>query len=220
MAGVTHVLRMASKDAFQHITSIVLISIGVFTVLSPSFFLFPIPYAIVYCLLLIGPLLVAANHYIQQVLLDKKTRFFSTILEGLTKYVFKSLMYSIIVSIFLFIVYASWWQWANSESYFFFLLACFQTYFIGMILISQIYTIPLMVKYNSSLKDSMILSVKLLIQNPLYTLGAFVQLVSLFVLLLLTGVGLFLLFPGFYSLFANTLTSNVMNQTSQVEKAV
>src|SRR5690606_9412907 len=117
------------------------------------------------------------------------------------------------------IVYSSWWQWVNTDSYFFFILACFKTCFVGMMLISQLYTVPLMVKFNKNLKTSMLLSVKLLIKNPLYTLGAFLQLLSLTVLLLLTGVGLFLLFPGFYSLFTNTLTSNVLNRIPEEQNA-
>lgn len=211
MDGMTQVLRYSLKETYKNIVAIVLLSVGVLTIVSPSFFLFPIPYALIYCGILIGPLTIAANYYIQKVLLNDKIKLIPTFFEAFKKFGVIGLLYSILFSLFIFIVVASWWQWFGTREFFSFVIASFQTYFVGMILVSQIYTIPLIVKYQYSLKDSVLLSVKLLIKYPLYTLSAFLQLVSIFVLLLFTVVGVLFLYPGIFSMFTNIMTSNVMN---------
>ncbi|GAA0355304.1 hypothetical protein [Bacillus horti] len=211
MGSLTHVLRMAVKEFYQHIVLLVLLSLLCVVILSPSFFLIPIPYSFVYIVLLLGPLQMVLTYSNQQALEGEKVGI-KVFFKGLKTYFWGGLCFSVAASFFIFIVISSWWYWGQTESYPTFVLACFQTYFVSMILVSQIYTIPLYVKYKHSLKESMLLSLKLLIKYPLYTLGAFIQILSLGVLLALTVVGFLFLFPGVYTVLSHLLTANIVSR--------
>lgn len=217
MDGLTHVLRITGREYYKHIVSMVLISLIIATIVSPSVFLIKLPFALLYLLLISGPLLVGAAWTVQQLLLDKSTSVLKTFFVGMKKYFFSSIAYSLFLSFFIIIVVASWWHWSQVGGTFAFGLACFQTYFCGMIFMSQIYTLPLLVKYEYSLKNSIFLSVKYLIKNPIYTMLAFIQIVSIFALLLLTVVGLVIIFPSLSTLFSNLVASNVIANDNEVE---
>ncbi|WP_078382124.1 hypothetical protein [Sutcliffiella halmapala] len=210
MDGLTQILRVTGKEYYRHIVAMVFISLLVVTVLSPSFFLIQLPYALIYVMLVSGPLLVGAAWAVQQLLLDKSQSVFLQFFTGVRKYFLASIGYSLFLSFFVIIVAASWWHYVQVGGTFGFALACFQTYFCGMVFLSQIYTIPLLVKFQYSLKDSIFTSVKLLVKNPLYTILSFLQIASIFCLLLLSVVGLFFLFPSLSTLFCNIVTSNVI----------
>ncbi|MFE7062187.1 hypothetical protein ACFVAD_08545 [Sutcliffiella sp. NPDC057660] len=210
MDGLTHILRVTGREYYKHIVAMVFISFLVVTVLSPSFFLIQLPYSIFYVMLVSGPIFVGAAWAVQQLLLDKSQSVIVMFFTGMKKYFLASVGYSLFLSFFVVIVAASWWHYTQVGGTFAFALACFQSYFCGMIFLSQIYTIPLLVKFQYSLKDSIFTSVKLLVKNPLYTILSFLQITSIFCLLLLSVVGLFFLFPSLSTLFCNIVTSNVI----------
>lgn len=210
MVSLTHVLRMALKGMYQHIVLLVLLGFLSVMVLSPSFVL-PIHIAVMYLICFIGPLQMAMVKSVQQAIEGEKVDI-KTFFLAMKEYFFRGLGFSLILSLFLFIVIASWWYWGQMGTYPSFILACFQTYFVSMILVSQMYTVPLLVKYKYSLKQSMLISLKLLLKNPLYTLGAFAQLVSLALLLGLTVVGFLFLFPGAYTILTHQMTANVVSR--------
>lgn len=200
---------MALKEIYQHIVLLVLLGLLCVIILSPSFFILYIPIALVYIIILLGPLQMALMSTAQQAILGEKVGV-RTFFKALKEHFLQGLTFSTLFAFFLFIVFASWWYWGQVGTYLTFILACFQTYFVAMILVSQIYTVALHVKYKHSLKESMLISLKLLVRYPLYTLGAFAQLASLALLLGLTVVGFLFLFPGVYTILSNLLTANVI----------
>lgn len=210
MDGLTQILRVTGREYYKHIVAMVCISLLVVTLLSPSFFLIQLPYAFIYVMLVMGPLLIGAAWTVQQLLLDKSQSIFLQFFTGVKKYFLASIGYSLFLSFFILIVVASWWHYAQVGGTFAFALASFQSYFCGMIFLSQIYTIPLLVKYQYSLKESIFTSVKLLVKNPLYTILSFMQIASIFCILLLSVVGFFFIFPSLSALFCNIVTSNVL----------
>lgn len=94
-----------------------------------------------------------------------------------------------------------------------FAIACFQTYFAGMVLLSQLYTVSLLIKYNVRLAKAMGMSLKLLLKYPLYTMGCFLQLVLFAGLLAFTIIGNALLLPGVIAVFLSRMTSAVISKT-------
>jgi len=168
-------------------------------------------------MIVMGPLLVGAAWAVQQLLLDRSSSVIKSFFQGVKKYFLPSIGYSLFLSFFVIIIAASWWHYNQVGGTFAFALACFQTYFCGMVFLSQIYTVPLLVKFEYSLKDSIFTSVKLLVKNPLYTILSFFQILSVFALLLLTVVGLFIIFPALATLFNNIVTSTVIATEENID---
>ncbi|NMH72936.1 hypothetical protein HF078_07630 [Bacillus sp. RO2] len=217
MDGLTQIIRVTGREYYKHIVSMVMISLIMVTVLSPSFFLIKLPFSIVYVMIVMGPLFVGAAWAVQQLLLDRSTSVIKSFFQGVIRYFLPSIGYSLFLSFFVIIIAASWWHYNQAGGTFSFALACFQTYFCGMVFLSQIYTVPLVVKFEYSLKDSIFTSVKLLVKNPLYTILSFFQILSVFALLLLTVVGLFLIFPALATLFNNIVTSSVIATEENID---
>ncbi|WP_404349932.1 hypothetical protein LG311_04150 [Sutcliffiella horikoshii] len=217
MDGLTQIIRVTGREYYKHIVSMVMISLIMVTVLSPSFFLIKLPFSIVYVMIVMGPLFVGAAWAVQQLLLDRSTSVIKSFFQGVKRYFLPSIGYSLFLSFFVIIIAASWWHYNQVGGTFAFALACFQTYFCGMVFLSQIYTVPLLVKFEYSLKDSIFTSVKLLVKNPLYTILSFFQILSVFALLLLTVVGLFIIFPALATLFNNIVTSTVIATEENID---
>ncbi len=66
----------------------------------------------------------------------------------------------------------------------------------------------------------MLLSVKILLKFPLYTIGAALQLASVALLLMFTVLGAFLFLPGFYCLFTELMTTQLVQETEGKHRKV
>lgn len=210
MESLTHVLRSCIADYYKLVVPMVSVGLCWTAILIPGVFWLPIPAAMAYLSIMSGVLIMASVSFIQQKRLDDKVKF-SVFMKGCIRFGVPGMAYGALMLLFIGIVVSAWWYWSVNGAYWAFVVACFQTYFVAMLWIGQMFAVPLYVKYGHSLGNSMLVSLKLLVKHPLYTLGGFVQLASLAVVLLVTVVGFPLLFPGIFGLWLNRMTANVIS---------
>lgn len=213
MFSVTSILRITAKDMYHHIISIISISLLVSLLCVPFILFLPWQFAIGFILFIGGPVWLAAAATMEAVLSTNNVKLIRTFLKALRTSYFKGLGLSFLFGGFTFILVASWWHWSVEQTYMAFAIACFQTYFAGMVLLSQLYTVSLLIKYNVRLAKAMGMSLKLLLKYPLYTMGCFLQLVLFAGLLAFTIVGNALLLPGVIAVFLSRMTSAVISKT-------
>lgn len=204
------------KYSYRYIGSIFFVSIFVTLFLSPGLFLLPVPLALIYFMCITGPLLFAANWYIQQALFDRRTPFIKTFTEGLKRFFLTGMGYSIISGILLIILFATWYQYYHTKHYGIFVLAVFQSYFVFMAFCALLYTIPLSVKYEKGLNESIKASIRQFTKFPVYTMSTCFLIALITVLLGFTVVGAGCILPGFYSLYINLAGSNVLVGSDKV----
>ncbi|WP_139488649.1 hypothetical protein [Brevibacillus dissolubilis] len=209
MNSLTHILQLTARESYKNLMTIILLNLTVLILLSPGVLLLHVYVAVAYLILLIGPLMLALTYETGN-FDDYEKVTVKGFLKTIPKYAGKGILFGGAMCFFALIVGSAWWYHANTGSQWTFVLACFQTYFVGMIFISQLYTMPLLTQYGYTLKDSMFASVKLFIRHPLYTLGACLQLWCLAAALLFTVVGFLFLYPAIYTTMTNNLTRNVL----------
>lgn len=129
---------------------------------------------------------------------------------GAFRFMLPSLVLAFVGAAFMLIVVSSWWYYGSRSGVLSFALAVFQTYFAGMVLVSQLYALPLVVREKIGPWTAMGRSFRLFLANPLYTIGASAQLVSAAVLLAVTGVGFGFLFFGLYGVYMHQVADNVL----------
>lgn len=213
MFSVTSIVRITAKDLYHHIVSIISISVLVSLLCVPFLLFLPWQLAIAFVLFLGGPVWLAAAASMETVLTNKNVPLMRTFFISLKCQYFKALGLSFFFGGFAVILVASWWHWSVEQSYVAFAIACFQSYFAGMVLLSQLYTVPLINKYNVSLVRAMGISLKLLLKYPLYTIGCFLQLILFAGLLAFTVVGNALLLPGVLAVFLSRMTSGAVSRS-------
>jgi hypothetical protein len=91
-----------------------------------------------------------------------------------------------------------------------FIIAVIQTYLFIFIILSQVYFLPFLISENKNLISSINASIKLFLDNGLYTFGALIQIASVSILLLITIVGVPLLWAGMASIFLINLYDNLL----------
>lgn len=213
MFSVTSILRVTAKDMYHHIISIIAVSLLVSVLCIPFVLFLPWQMAILFLLLIGGPIWLAAATSMEAVLMNTKVVLIKVFLQGLKRHYLKGIGLAFFYGGFAFILGASWWHWSIEQSYVAFAIACFQTYFSGMVLLSQLYTVPILMKYQLSLPKAMGTSMKLLLKYPLYTMGCFIQLIIFAGLLAFTIVGNALLLPGVLALFLSRMTSAAISRS-------
>ncbi|PAD91106.1 hypothetical protein [Shouchella clausii] len=217
MFSVTALLRITAKDLYQSIVSVVAISLFVSVIMLPGILFLPWQLAIAFALLVGGPVWFGASKAVEAMLQEKKGTNILTFLKATKTHCFQGIAFASFLGGFVLIVVSSWWLWAVEGTWFAFAIACFQTYFAGMVALSQLYTVPLVIKYGLKLPKAMLVSIKVLLANPLYTIGAFLQLVLFAALLSMTIVGSALLLPGVAAVFVSRMTSGAMSRSDLVD---
>ncbi|MFP7332223.1 hypothetical protein SFC23_02520 [Shouchella clausii] len=217
MFSVTALLRITAKDLYQSIVSVVAISLFVSMIMLPGILFLPWQLAIAFALLVGGPVWFGASKAVEAMLQEEKGTNILTFLKATKTHCFQGIAFASFLGGFVLIVVSSWWLWAVEGTWFAFAIACFQTYFAGMVALSQLYTVPLVIKYGLKLPKAMFVSIKVLLANPLYTIGAFLQLVLFAALLSMTIVGSALLLPGVAAVFVSRMTSGAMSRSDLVD---
>lgn len=220
MFSVTALLRITAKDLYQSIVSVVAISLFVSMIMLPGILFLPWQLAIAFALLVGGPVWFGASNAVEAMLQEKKGTNILTFLKATKTHCFQGIAFASFLGGFVLIVVSSWWLWAVEGTWFAFAIACFQTYFAGMVALSQLYTVPLVIKYGLKLPKAMFVSIKVLLANPLYTIGAFLQLVLFAALLSMTIVGSALLLPGVAAVFVSRMTSGAISRSELGDNGV
>ncbi|MDT2259508.1 hypothetical protein P7H06_08250 [Paenibacillus larvae] len=114
------------------------------------------------------------------------------------------------IGLFVLILVSSWMYYGSRSGMGYFILAVFQTYFVTMFFVSQLYTLPLVIQQETGFFRAVNQSIKLFLKHPLYTIGAFFQVVCVTVTLVLTVVGFMALYPGVMGIYLNKVTANLI----------
>lgn len=209
MRKLSRVVVQAAKRVFEDIVPVALLSAVGALLLAPLVFFAPVGVSLLVLPFVFVPLCAGALHAANRMLAGGRLKL-RTMLAGAWRFLLPSLAVAFVYAAFMLIIVSTWWYYGGKGGTFSVALAVFQTYFVAMVLVSQLYALPLIVRERMGAFAAMGRSVKLFLRHPGYTIGAFVQLLSLTVLLGLTIVGFGCLFLGMYGIYANLVTANVL----------
>lgn len=201
----------SGKLVYREIIPVALSSAISSLVLVPLVFLLPLGWALVLLPLIYVPLCTGVLYACHRLLEGEKFQI-RAIFFGARKCYGASVVFALVCSLFALILVSSWWYYGNKQGAFYFALAVFQTYFVAMFFVSQIYALPLVIQERIGIFRAMGKSFKLFVAHPLYTIGAFVQIVCLTLVLGVTVVGFACLYVGMIAMYANLVTANVLPQ--------
>ncbi len=211
MKKLSQIVTGSGVQVYREIVPIALFSIVSSLVLLPFVFFLPVGLAVVFAVLLYVPLCTGVLHATHRILSGDKGKV-RTMWKGAVKFFPASLVFGALMVIFIMILVSSWWYYGGKGGTLYFALAVFQTYFVAMAIVSQVYTLPLVVQEGVGVFSAIGRSVKLFLANPLYTIGAFVQIICLAVILGITVVGFAFLYVGMISVYVNMLTANLIRK--------
>lgn len=210
MLSISKLIIKTGHKIFQNIFTVLGVSIGWSLFVFPAVFLLPLPWAVAFLALTLVPATAAVYAVMNQVINGGKGGI-ADFFRFFIKYFRRAFLIGIILVLAVLIPVSEWWYYLNvNNSYGIFLFSVFQTYLCATFLASQVYTIPLLVMEDLKCFQAMNRSIKHFLAHPWYTIGLFVQMVSVTVLLSLSIVGFFLLHIGMLSIFILNATQNLM----------
>lgn len=211
MKKLSQIVTQSGVQVYREIVPVALFSIVSSLVLLPFVFFLPYGLAALFAVLLYVPLCTGVL-YASHRMLDGGKGKLRTMWKGTLQFYGASVVFGAIMAVFVLILIASWWYYGGRSGTAYFALAVFQTYFIAMVLVSQVYTLPLVVQERIGVFAAIGRSFKLFIANPMYTVGAFIQMVCLTVILGITIVGFAGLYVGMVGIYLNMLTANLIRE--------
>lgn len=209
MNSLSGVLRKSGHDIFQNIVEVVIISLLSSLILLPGIFFMPPAFGVIY-LCLTGVPSVISGFYIIYQKINRKPVKYSMFFKCFKKFYKRALVLGILLTILTIIPVSSWSYYVMVKTTFSFVIAIFQTYLYIMILISFIYVLPIIVIEDKGVSYSLKTSLRLLLDNPGYTIGSFIQIITVSALLVITIISVPLLFIGIFSIFTANLYENVL----------
>lgn len=218
MKTLSQVLRKTGHEIYENIITIVGLSFLWFSFLIPGIFFLKIPFAILYLVFFALPSL-AAVLYAMKFKLDRKDFSYTLFFKGFVKFYKRSLLYSLLVSLFVLILISSWWYYFHNSNLFNFIIAVFQSYFFIFINLAFFYTLPILVKTDQKISKCLKESLALFLQKGKYTVGAFIQIFTVGVLLLVTVVSVPLLFAGMLSVFMLNTYDNLAIHSKNIQSS-
>jgi uncharacterized membrane protein YesL len=217
MNSLSAVLRKSGHDIFQNITEVVTVSLLASLILLPGIFFMPPAFGFVYILLTGMPSVVSGFYVIYQKFNRKPVKY-TMFFKVFPKFYGRALIFGLLLTILTIIPASSWWYYIMAKTTFSFVIAIFQTYLYIMILISFIYILPILVIEDRGVPYSFKASLRLLLDNPGYTIGSFVQILAVSALLIVTVISVPLLFIGIFSIFTANLYDNVLLKYKKEEE--
>jgi uncharacterized membrane protein YesL len=211
MNNLSTVLRKSGHDIFQNIMEVVAISLLASLILLPGIFFMPPAFGFIYLLLTGMPSFASAFYVINQKTNRKPVKY-SAFFKVFPKFYGRALTLGLLLTVLTIIPISSWWYYITAKTTFSFVIAIFQTYLYIMILISFIYVLPIIVIEDKGVSYSLKASLRLMLDNPGYTIGSFIQILTVSALLIVTVVSVPLLFIGIFSIFTANLYDNVLSK--------
>lgn len=208
MRKLSEVLVRTGTEVYHEIVRVSMYSLLSSLALLPLVFLVPTPIAaalvpVVYFPLLFG---VFAVFHRKSEGLPWGTRFVLT--EAIRGFL-PAFVFGLFCTVLVLILISSWWYYGGKEGFFPLSLAVFQTYFVAMAFVSQIYTIPLVICKKMNIFRAAGESAKLFFRHPAYTFWVFFQMLVVSAALLATVVGFAVLWAGTIGVFMNLAAKNV-----------
>ncbi|WP_127585221.1 hypothetical protein [Paenibacillus koleovorans] len=217
MKKLSQIIAQTGVQIYREIVPVALFSIVSSLVLLPLVFFLPIGLAVVLAVLLYLPVCTGVLYAAHRMLDGEKPRL-SVMWAGTFKFFGASVVYGAMMSLFVLILLSSWWYYGGKSGMVYFSLAVFQTYFVAMAIVSQVYTLPLVVQERMNVFAAIARSVKLFVGNPLYTIGAFFQIVCLTLVLGITIVGFGCVYVGMMGVYLNMLTANLIRREEHADE--
>ncbi|HZG85679.1 hypothetical protein [Paenibacillus sp.] len=207
--GLGEVLVRTGRDLYHEIVRVAGYSLLSSAVLLPLLFFVPTTIALALLPALYAPLVygvIAAFHRRA----EGKPWGVRTVLAEAARGFGPAAVFGLLLAALAGILVSSWWYYGGQDGVLPLTLAVFQTYFVAMALVSQFYTLPLVISGRCGVFRAMGESAKLFFRHPGYTVGAFLQFVVVTIALLATLVGFGVLWAGTIGLFLQKAAANVL----------
>lgn len=209
MLSISKLLKKTGHQIFMNMLTVIGVSAGWSLFLVPVIFLFHIQWAILLMALTFIPATVTVYAVIHQVLNGKRATIIS-FFHNLFHYFKRSILLGFIYLLAVLIPISEWWYYLTiNDSYLVFIFAVFQTYLCLTFLSTQVYAIPFLVIEDLSAMKAMNKSIKHFMKHTWYTIGLFIQILSVTILISLTVIGFFLLYIGMLAVFVLNATKNL-----------
>ncbi|MDT3424938.1 magnesium-transporting ATPase (P-type) [Paenibacillus forsythiae] len=218
MRKLNEVLMGTGAEIYREIIPLALLSLAGSAVLVPAILLLPVPLTLLLLPLVYMPLLFGSFYAYHRKAEGKKLRI-RWMLGGAAKGFMPSVLFGLLLALLGLILWSTWWYYGGRDSLAGRAVAIFQTYFVAMALVSQFYTLQLVIQREMGILKAMGESVKLFFRHPAYTIGAFFQALCVGVMLAVTVVGFFALFTGMLSVYSHKVAYNVLNPDESGEAA-
>ncbi|ULL18761.1 hypothetical protein DVH26_32595 [Paenibacillus sp. H1-7] len=209
MRKLSEMVARTGVQVYREIIFVFLLSMISSAVLVPVVLLLPVAFAFIALIVLYVPLCTGVIYACHRKLQGERAGI-RAMLAGAGKYYLPSLLFGLVCALFVLILVSSWWYYGSKNGTLYLTLAVFQTYFVAMFFVSQLYVLPLVVQEKAGIFTAMGRSMKLFVAHPMYTIGAFIQAVSMALLLGLTVIGFGCLYLGMLGMFLNQITANVL----------
>lgn len=216
MRKLSHIVVKSAKRIFEDIVPVALLSMVGALVLVPFVFFMPVGISLFVLPFVFVPLCAGALYAGDRMMKSGRLKI-RNFFAGVWKFLLPSLALAFVYSIFVLIIVSTWWYYGGKSGTLHLALAIFQTYFVAMVFVSQLYALPLVIQERIGVFAAIGRSVKLFLRHPGYTIGAFIQLVCLTLLLGITIIGFGCLFLGMYGIYANFVTANVLAKPEEEE---
>ncbi|WP_042205889.1 hypothetical protein [Paenibacillus durus] len=218
MRKLNEVLIGTGTEIYREIIPLTLLSLTGSAVLVPAILFLPVPLTLLLLPLVYMPLLFGSFYAYHRKAEGNKLKIRS-MLGGAVKGFMPSLLLGLLFALLGLILWSTWWYYGGRGSLAGRAVAIFQTYFVAMALVSQFYTLQLVIQREMGIFKAMGESVKLFFRHPAYTIGAFFQAVCVGAMLAVTVVGFFALFSGMLSVYSYKAVHNVLNPDEAGETA-
>ncbi len=227
MLSISKLLKKTGHQIFINILSVLGVSVCWSFFLVPAIFFLPLHFAIVYLVITFIPATTAVYAVMNQITEGKRYKL-GMFIKSFFHYFTRSFRIGFIYSLAVLIPLSQWWYYINvNNSYLIFIFAVFQTYLCLTFLATQVYTIPILVVEDSKVLKAMNKSMKEFMGHTWYTIGLFVQILCITLLISLTVIGFFLLFISMLAIFVLNATKNLefakkekVSTENQVEQTV
>lgn len=209
MLSISKLIIKTGHHIFQNIFAVLGVSIGWSLFVFPGVFILPLPWAAVLMAVTLIPATTAVYAVMNRIIQGGKAGFIDFFRDFI--YFFRrSFVIGLVFVLAVLIPVSEWWYYVKvNTGYGIFLFGVFQTYLCATFLASQVYTIPLLVMEDLKSFQAIHRSMKHFLAHPWYTIGLFVQIVSVTALLSLSVIGFFLLQIGMTSIFVLNATQNL-----------
>lgn len=217
MVSISKVIMKAGGEIFHHITSVLWVSICWSLFIIPALFILDIYLALIYLLFVFFPVTVAAYAMMSGKLGLNKAEIASGFFKNIVKFYHRSFGIGLVFFVSALIPISTWWYYLETGGYMLFLFSVFQTYLCATFMASQVYTIPFLVMEDLKVFQAMNKSIQLFLGKIWYSVGLFIQIACITVLLGLTVVGFLCLYIGISSVFVLHAARNLTSEKSTIE---
>ncbi|AHV96469.1 hypothetical protein [Paenibacillus sabinae] len=210
MKKLNEVLIGTGSEIYREIIPLTLLGLTGSAVLVPAILFLPATLTLLLLPLIYMPLLFGSFYAYHRKTEGQKLSV-RQMLAGAAKGFAPAFTLGLLMALLGVILWSTWWYYGGRGSLAGRAVAIFQTYFVAMALISQFYTLQLVIQREMGIVRAMGESVKLFFRHPAYTIGAFFQAVCVGVMLAVTVIGFFALFGGMLAVYSHKAVHNVLN---------